>query len=345
MKAIILAGGVGERFWPLSTPKTPKQFLKLFGHESLIKQTFERLKGFVKPRDIYVITSLRYIDETAKELPELPLTNIIGEPERKNTAPACYIGTLMAKETEIVLTVPADHYIYPQEDFRATIEKGIDILNEHEVLLTIGIKPTRAETGYGYIESEKSVDHYRVLRFHEKPNIETANKYLTSDRFFWNSGMFLWRKEVFLSEMAQYAGEIHALLHSIDPMSAAQLTEAYPRLPAISIDYALMEKSKRIMMVPASFHWSDMGNWESIRELEGYSLSEDNLILHHSENVFVRSNAAKPIIILGARDLFVIDTEQGLLVAQKEHLPNLREAIRMMTERPQPGNPNQDPQK
>ncbi len=344
MKAIILAGGVGERFWPVSTPKTPKQFLKLFGHESLIKQTFERLKGFVKPRDIYVVTSHRYLDETAKELPELPVTNIIGEPERKNTAPACYIGTLLAKEGEIVLTVPADHYIYPQEDFRATVEKGIDLLSEHEYLLTIGVKPTRPETGYGYIESEKSDDHYHVLRFHEKPNTETANKYLASDRYFWNSGMFLWRKEVFLSEMAQYAGEIHALLHSIDPMSAEQLTGAYPYLPGISIDYALMEKSKRIMMVPASFYWSDMGNWESIRELEGYSLSEDNLILHHSENVFVRTNAAKPILLLGARDLFVIDTEQGLLIAQKDHLPDLREAIRTMKERPRSGLSNDENQ-
>lgn len=344
MKAIILAGGVGERFWPVSTPKTPKQFLKLFGHESLIKQTFERLKGFLKPRDIYVITSCRYIEKTVKELPELPVTNIIGEPERKNTAPACYIGTALAKEGELVLTVPADHYIYPQEDFRATVEKGIDLLTEQEALLTIGIKPERAETGYGYIEAVKQAEHYRVIRFHEKPKAETAEKYLTSGRHFWNSGMFLWRKEDFMKEMAQHAGEIHALLQSIDPTSPEQLAQAYPLLPAISIDYALMEKSNCILMIPASFHWSDMGNWESIRELEGYSMSEEHLVLHHSENVFVRSTSTRPIILLGARDLFVIDTEQGLLVAQKDHLPDLREAIRKMRERPSQEDPEKSQQ-
>jgi mannose-1-phosphate guanylyltransferase len=330
MKAVILAGGLGERFWPLSTAKMPKQFLKLFGHESLLRQTFERLHFFIKAKDIYVVTSHSFIEDTYKELPELPIENIIGEPERKNTAPACYLGTILAKPDEIILTVPADHYIYTKEEFREIVEKAISLLNEKEALVTIGIKPTRPDTGYGYIESVKTEDFFKVIRFHEKPVYEKAVQYLASGTCFWNSGMFLWKKEVFLTEIERYAPDIHKILKDVDVKDSCALKEAYGKLPSISIDYALMEKSRNIVMIPATFFWSDMGNWESIRELEGYATNEANLVLHHSENVFVRVKTGKPVIVIGVRDLFIVDTENGLLVANKDHLQDLREALKTL---------------
>ncbi|QTA38448.1 mannose-1-phosphate guanylyltransferase [Thermosipho ferrireducens] len=330
MKAIILAGGVGERFWPLSTDSLPKQFLKLFGKKSLIRETFERLAYRLKPKDIYVVTNARYINKTKEELPEIPSGNILGEPEKKNTAPACVLGTLCVEDdNEIIFIVPADHYIPDVETFWEKVDRASVFLEKNEGIVTFGIFPTRPETGYGYIEVEsKYVKNEKsnvvpVRKFKEKPDFETAKKYLEKGNYFWNSGMFMWKKKYFIDQMKKHSPEV------IEPFEGNKnIEEIYKRVPSISIDYALMEKADRIYTIPSNFVWSDVGNWLSLKELK--VKSSDSVVALDCENVFVKST--KPVVVIGMKNIVVVESEHGILVSTDEGVQKIREAVKKMKE-------------
>ncbi len=323
MKIVILAGGSGERFWPLSTPETPKQFLKLFGDKTLLRQTFERLLFKSKPENIYIVTNQKYADMTYNEVPEIPKENVLLEPLKKNTAPACVLASVNIDPEEIIFIVPADHYITNIEKFWDTVSKAAEFLKSNqEGIITFGIVPTRAETGYGYIEYESKVDEniFTVKKFHEKPSLEVAKEYVNSGRFFWNSGMFMYRNDYFVSQMKKHAPGV------IKPFyQKKNLNEIYESVPSISIDYALMEKADRIYMVRAEFEWSDVGNWSSLCEFEMEN-SNPSVLLNSSGLV----KTTKSTIVLGLKDVIVIETEMGLLVANKEKLHLLREAIQLL---------------
>ncbi len=316
MKAVILAGGSGERFWPMSTSEQPKQFLKLFGDRSLIRQTFDRLKFRIPPEDIIIVTSDLHIDLTRKEIPELTIRNMIGEHRRMNTAPACAVGSMLADPDEIVLTVPADHLIPETEKFWDLMDIAIEGLNEHGGLFTFGIRPDRPETGYGYIGLGRSLMEgiHEVRSFREKPDLKTANEFLSSGRFLWNSGMFLWKAGELLSEMERCCPLVIEPFRGIDPRNKDQMKKAYNRTEQISIDNAVMERSSKVRVVPTDIIWSDVGSWESMKEIDGGSKESPRLSLEGSKNVLVRSETGRRIAIVGLSDIIVVDTPDGLLV-------------------------------
>ncbi|HOB15649.1 MAG TPA: mannose-1-phosphate guanylyltransferase [Defluviitoga sp.] len=324
MKAVILAGGSGERFWPLSNSKKPKQFLKLFSDKSLIRETYERLLDKMNPADIYIVTSENYYELTKQEIPEINEKNLILEPIPRNTAPACMLGTLVAEENEIVTILPADHFIPNKDAFWDTLNKGIEAASKYIGLFTLGITPTRPETGYGYIEvcSELEPNIFKVKSFKEKPDQQTAKTFIEKGNFFWNSGIFIWKKEVFLKEMEHHAYEIYEQLINIDPFDIYTLKEIYPNVKKISIDYALMEKSKNIYVIKTDLLWSDVGNWVSVRELTGYSDDSKNVHIIDGENVFVKTD--KKVGVIGLSNIVVVESEEGILITTEEKAQKVR---------------------
>ncbi len=332
MKAVILAGGSGERFWPLSTSQTPKQFLRLFDERSLIRMTYERLLGRFSPDDIMVITSAEHVPITKKELFEVPDTNIVGEPSRRNTAPACVLGALKCDSKEILLTVPADHIIRDEPAFWESFDRGVSALEKVGGLFTFGIEPTRPETGYGYIEvgTELARGAFEVKRFREKPNLETAREFISRGGFLWNSGMFLWRSGEFLGEMREHAPEVIDPLTDIDLCDVETLEKTYSGVERISIDNALMERSENVRVVPSDPGWSDVGSWESVRELAGYSAEGPNRALVDSERIFIRTSEGRKVAVVGLKDVIVVETEEGLLVLNEKNSQDVRRAAKKL---------------
>ena len=332
MKAIILAGGSGERFWPLSTLRTPKQFLKLFNGKTLLRQTYERIRERFDDKDILVITSRDHVKVTMEDLPELPVENIIGEPCRRNTASACMIGALLSEKEEMNLVLPADHRIPDHKGFWRAFEKALKGSEGSGGLYTFGISPTRPDTGYGYIESGEEIGSgmFLVSRFKEKPDEIMAEEYLRSGNFFWNSGLFLWKAGDLINEMGKCSPDIYKPMENLDPRDVSQLEKVYRELPARSIDYAVMELSKDVKMVKGEFTWSDVGSWDSIRELEGRSNEGDDLALVRSSNVFVRSTTGRPVGIVGLENIMIIDTPDGLLICSNGSAQDVREAARKL---------------
>lgn len=323
MKCVILAGGSGERFWPLSTKETPKQFLKLFSNKTLLRETFERISFRLKPQDIYIVTNHSYAETTYKEIPELPKENVLLEPAKKNTAPACTYATLMFEPEEIVFIVPSDHYIPETEKFWRCVEIAERFLQTHEGIITFGVVPSRVETAYGYIEAGEQIEPgiFKAKKFHEKPDRDTASIYIERGNYFWNSGMFMYRVSYFIEQMKKHAPQV------IGPFLTEKDTKKiYEQTPSISIDYALMEKADRIFMVRADFVWSDVGSFRSLKEL-GVANSKRAVVMN-GENLFVKTS--KPTIVIGVSDVAVVESEHGILVCRMDQLDKLREALKML---------------
>lgn len=323
MKIVVLAGGSGERFWPLSTPQTPKQFLKLFGEKTLLRQTFERLSYKANPNDIYIVTSKVYEQATYSELPEIPRQNILLEPSKKNTAPACVFASLNLSENETIFIVPSDHYIPQIDKFWQCVETAQKFIENHEGIITFGIVPTRIETAYGYIQSNEQVQNniFKVTKFHEKPDLDTASLYVQKGNYFWNSGMFMYKNGYFIEQMKKHSPQvIEPFLHCTD------IESIYQKVPSISIDYALMEKTNQIYMVKTDFTWSDVGNFKSLKDLGIQNSS--HTVLENSENVFVKTT--KPTVVVGADNLVIVESENGILVCNMDQLDKLRNALKKL---------------
>jgi mannose-1-phosphate guanylyltransferase len=228
------------------------------------------------------------------------------------------------------LVLPADHKIEDKVLFWDVVKRAGESLNKLGGLYTFGIKPTRPETGYGYIERGEKVDNdvYHVQQFHEKPQLDVAKEYLNSDRFYWNSGMFLWTKQSFMSEMKKNASDIYNALINMDPYNEGSVKNCYEKTPSISIDYALMEKSDQVRTIPISINWSDVGSWASVKELEGTATENENTCLVDSENVYIRSNSGKKIAVVDLNDLIVVETPEGILICKDSGSQKVREAAR-----------------
>lgn len=350
--ALIMAGGRGERFWPLSTDERPKQFLKLLGEESMIQMTVERLKRLMPIERIFIVTGEMYKNLVQEQLPELPEKNIILEPVGRNTAPCIALSAMYIKqfyEDAIISVLPSDHLIRDDEVFLKLLSAGAKFVSEHkEAIVTMGITPNRPETGYGYIRFNKErnrqvtqgevavdIDNVEVLpveAFVEKPSKEKAKQYLQEGNYLWNAGMFIWSVDNIIALTEKYIKNTYNILKSIDMSSVEKFIEGcrdkYPQVDNISVDYAIMEKADHIHVIPGDFGWDDIGSWFAV---ERYSDKDEDDNVHKGDvrTIDSKSNlvisSGKPIVVVGAENLLVVESNEVIFVCAKEHIQNLKE--------------------
>lgn len=340
----IMAGGIGSRFWPVSRTQYPKQFLDLLGTgKSLIQWTYNRFKHICPPENIYFITNEQYISTLKEQIPELDYKNIISEPSRKNTAPcAAYFAHKMMSlnpKANIIMS-PADHLIMDEHAFERTMQDALDFVSTHDALLTMGIKPTRPDTGYGYIQydTEHEVDKvYRVKTFTEKPSLELARTFLKSGDFLWNSGIFIWNVNSIMDALEKHMPEMHEVfLQAKDvyntPAEHDKISELYSQCTNISIDYGIMEKAKNVFVIPSYFGWCDLGTWESAYENSskdylGNAVYGENVMVIDASECMIKAPDDKLVVIQGLENFIVVDTKDVLLVCERNREQQIKEYV------------------
>lgn len=274
--ALILAGGEGTRFAPMSTPERPKQFLALVGNKSLIRQTADRIQPVISAQRSWVATNDRYLALVSEHLPDMPTDHIIGETQKKNTAPAIALAAMCLHRQDpnaVMVVLPSDHVILNESEFLTVLQRAIHAATQSDVLVTLGITPEWASPSYGYIEQGTALPEgmFRVKRFVEKPDVATAQTYLKAGTYTWNSGMFVWRTAVILDEIKRHLPKMSELLNSLHwegvTPSRSEIARYFEAVDSISIDYGIMEKSDRVVMTPANMGWNDVGTWDSLKAL------------------------------------------------------------------------------
>ncbi len=338
----IMAGGIGSRFWPISRVNHPKQFLDILGSgKTLIQQTLERFTKFVPIENIFVVTARDYVDITREQLPNLPENNIIAEPYRKNTAPCiAYISfRLQQLDSEAKLIVaPADHLILDEARFMEVCAGALEFVEEQNALVTLGIKPTYPNTGYGYIQHDDTAeapDVYRVKTFTEKPNRELAETFIQSGDFLWNAGIFVWKLSTILTAFQRYLPEMYEVFAADEDKfnteeEAAVLENIYPQCTSISIDFGIMEKADNVFVIPASFGWSDLGTWNSAwenmeKDYLGNAVAGKKVMVVDATRCVVHTSNEKLVVLQGLDDFIVVDTKDVLLICQKEKEQEIKE--------------------
>jgi mannose-1-phosphate guanylyltransferase len=344
--AVILAGGSGRRFWPLSRDHRPKQLLKLFGDETLLEQAIARLDGLVPRENILVLTNREQEAEVRTLLGErVPAENILAEPDKRDTAPAIALGVgwVASRNPEAtMLVLPADQLIKDKAAFQDCLRGALEVAQRSRALVTIGIKPTWACPGYGYIERGRRASIvglasgaavYEVHRFREKPAPELAEQFIQQGTYTWNAGMFLWTVASVIAEMTQHCPELAAFVSEVRRSRnlAATLASQFPSLPRISIDYALMEKADRVLNVEASFDWDDVGSWISVGKYlaadaaNNASNSPLTAVGSHSNIVF--TSGGERVALLGVQDLIIVQTPDALLIADRHSADAIKKLV------------------
>ena len=357
LHAVIMAGGIGSRFWPRSRRATPKQFLDVFGDASLIQNTFARLQPLVEPDHVFVVTNADYADQTRQHLPAIPVGNVLSEPIARNTAPciAFAAARILAIDPDAtMLVLPADHLIADVRRFHEVLETAAEAAQPSGDapggLVTIGIRPTHPETGYGYIQYDISGDDdgvpdglagdaprpYPVLTFAEKPDLATAERFLDAGDFLWNSGMFVWRADAILDAFERYLPKVHQLFAPLQDAfgterEAEAIADAYERSPKISIDYGVMEQADNVLVVPGSFGWSDVGDWRAVHEVvdkdDAGNRAEGNVILQDTTGSYARSADGRLLVLVGMTDAVVVDTGDAVLVCHREQAQKVKNVV------------------
>jgi mannose-1-phosphate guanylyltransferase len=343
--AVVMAGGVGARFWPRSREKSPKQLLEIVGKGTMIQNTVKRLEGFVDSRDVFIVTNKVQKGLVTKQLPYVPEENVIVEPVGRNTAPCIGLAALRVRRVDpaaVMVVLPADHQIEDRAEFKRVLDLAVETARDSSSLLTIGIHPTHPETGYGYIQmyneqgngnpyASKGV--FKVKTFAEKPNVQTAERFLASGDFLWNSGMFVWRVDVILQEIQQCLPELYTELMRIEkaidtPGYQSTLELVYGMIRGISVDYGIMEKSDRVYVIPGRFGWSDIGSWDEVYRISG---KDDNgnsitgkVIQKDTMNSYIFS-PNKMVATIGINDLIIINTDDALLICKKGRSQDVKE--------------------
>lgn len=345
---VILAGGSGTRFWPLSRRKTPKQLLPLASERPLIVDTWNRVRELAEPSKILVVCGASHAAAIAKALPRLPKKNLLIEPEPRNTAAAIGLAATVAKARDplaVLAVLPSDHAIQDVPAFVATIAIA-EAAAAQDALVTIGVKPTRPETGYGYIKVgdrfAKERRAKKVIAFVEKPDLQRAKGYLHSGDYLWNAGMFVFRATRLLDELARHLPACSKVLDAIAPHVdqkgfAAALKKHFPQAPSISIDYAVMEKAGDLAVVPADFGWSDLGSFAAIADVrtpdaDGNVTSGDTVLLDAADNL-VLAGGKRPVVLIGVEHLVIVDTGDALLVCHRDKAQEVRKAVEALQER------------
>ena len=346
--AVILAGGKGERFWPLSTSRRPKQVLSLFGGRTLLSLAIDRMRELVPAQRIVVITSKDLVRITQQAAPELPPENVIGEPVGRDTAAACALGMALVRQRDpdgVFCVVTADHIIPETKLFVEAIRAGMEKAITEDVLITIGIEPRFASTGYGYVETGDPVASIRqteflaAVRFVEKPDQGTAEEYLKTGRFFWNAGMFIWSVRSLQAALQEHCPELAALADVMGTTDEATfdqtLADEYSKLKRISVDYALMEKADNILMIRGTFKWDDVGAWSSLaahfpQDAAGNVAIGESVPLESSGNIVVSEGRLTALV--GVEDLVVVQAEDATLICHKDHAQDVKQLVRYLAE-------------
>lgn len=331
-----MAGGVGSRFWPMSTTEKPKQFIDVLGvGRSLLQLTFDRFKGICSPENVWVVTNRSYKDLVLEQLPEIPVTNILCEPCRRNTAPCiAYVSWRIKskdRNANIVVT-PSDHIVTNCEEFKRVISQCLKFTSETDAIITLGMKPTRPETGYGYIQADlsscspRNKEIFRVDSFREKPDLETAKKYIQNKSYFWNAGIFIWSVNTIVNAFRIYQPAISKIFESLQPVYGTpkeqeEIDLRFPECENISVDYAIMEKAEEIFVCPADFGWSDLGTWGSLlvqtkKDLYGNVVIGENVSLFDTHNCIVHTLDKKKVVIQGLDGYIVADDGNKLLICK-----------------------------
>jgi mannose-1-phosphate guanylyltransferase len=333
--AVIMAGGIGSRFWPFSTEENPKQFHDFLGTgKSLIRHTFDRLNRFVDADKILVITNKLYVDQVKEHIPQIPEENVIGEPTRRNTAPCIYLGARFIEGMDSdaqVIVAPADHLILEEDKFQSCIQLALDTAANENSFVTLGIEPSRPDTGYGYIEFEQNDSEVKkVIQFREKPDRSTAEAFLKAGNFYWNSGIFIWNNRDLIDGIARHVSSIQNALSSVDLKDFEALEAGYSACPDISIDYALMEKAEKVNVVRGNFSWSDLGTWGSVYqhlEKDAFGNAGTTAEFGNSSGNLVVDEENKKIVLESVQDLIVINTGKALLICHKDAEQEIKQIV------------------
>lgn len=343
---VIMAGGIGSRFWPMSRQAKPKQFLDIMGTgSSLIAQTYDRFSAFSAPEQFMVVTSSEYQSLTSSHLTAIKENQILAEPARKNTAPCiAYAAYKLYKENPdaIMVVTPADHIILKPEAFRQTLQAAVEHASASGNLVTIGIKPSRPDSGYGYIQFHHTTPYSndgirKVKTFTEKPSVDLALQFLQSGDFYWNSGMFVWKVSAIIEAFRAYMPDLSSLFEEqLDQLNTEHETSAikaiYNQCPNISIDYGVMEKAKNVDVVLGDFGWSDLGTWGSLYE-QLSDTKNNNVILsgdvktYQTNNSIIKIPDGKMAIVQGMNNFIVVDTEDVLLICQKDEEQKIKQFV------------------
>ena len=328
-----MAGGIGSRFWPMSTAEFPKQFHDILGTgKTMIQQTFERIRQVIPTENIFVITNAEYLELTHQQLPELPKNNIVGEPSMRNTA-ACniYMANKIAQinPKANIIVLPADHLILKEQTFCKKVKFAFNTVSQNDFLVTLGLQPTRPDTGYGYIQfsNEDTEEIHKVKTFTEKPNLETAKKFLNDGGYLWNAGIFIWNVKSIVNSFEKYLPKMakEFQYESYNTENEKEFIEkTYPNVEKISIDNGILERADNVFVIPADLGWSDLGTWTSVFENaekdENQNAKSFNSITYNTEGSIIRiKNREKTAVIDGLKNYIVIDTEKALLICPRNN--------------------------
>ncbi|MBE0655765.1 MAG: mannose-1-phosphate guanylyltransferase [Bacteroidales bacterium] len=343
-----MAGGVGSRFWPLSRSSNPKQFLDILGvGRTLLQQTVDRFTDIIPIENIFIVSNAEYSELIHKQIPTIPQENILLEPFRRNTAPCIAYAAYRIKSRDPearMVVAPSDHLILKEDVFMQVVKKGLRFVEENNTLLTIGIRPSRPETGYGYIQTDKNqniasneVIYHKVKTFTEKPDLKLARVFLESGEFFWNSGIFFWSVESILQSFRVFLPEINNAFVAGLALYGTEneegfIQETYSGCKNISIDYGIMEKADNVYVLTADFGWSDLGTWGSLFEQKAKDKSDnvaigDKVFLYDTSSSLINSSAGRLVVIQGMEEFIVVDSEDVLLICKKDQEQRIKSFV------------------
>lgn len=350
---VIMAGGIGSRFWPLSRTAKPKQFIDILGTgKTLIQQTYERMEKICPPQNIYVVTSLAFKSLVNEQLPQVAPERVLLEPKRRNTAPCIAYASHKINAINpnaIIIVAPSDHLIHKEDKFMEAIRNAADYASNNNALVTLGIKPSRPETGYGYIQIKELINEhnnlYKVKTFTEKPHLELATIFYESGEFFWNSGIFVWSVGSIMSALSTFLPFVNALFADVvgsfnTPNEASEIETVYTECNNISIDYGIMEKAENVYVVCADFGWSDLGTWGSLythipHDENKNAVLAKNCALYQTQNVMLNVPENKMVVIQGLDNYIVVDTDDVLLICKKGDEQQIKDFVSDITVRDQ----------
>jgi len=344
--AILMAGGIGSRFWPMSTAQYPKQFHDMLGTgKTLIQHTFDRLAQSIPAENIFILTNARYEALVMEQLPSVSKRQIVLEPAMRNTAPCIlYAAMKIYKENKdaLMLIAPSDHFIRDEKQFSDNIKTAFETIAKEDILLTFGIKPSFANTGYGYIKYDKDGDKtiYKVNQFTEKPDLETAKSFLKAGNYLWNAGIFAWSAKSILNSFEKNQATMYALFEAGNTayntnLEAEFIHENYNKAENISIDYAILEPSKNVAVMPVYFDWNDLGTWGSLynelpKDKDNNAFVGAKPISIDAKNNMVRTNTGKIVVLSGLEDYIIVDKDDVLMIVPKAQEQNIKEIVKQV---------------